>query len=281
MRIINLMEDTKGCESCIFEHGLSFYMETEKHKMLLDFGASEATLANAKALNIDLTQVDLAVLSHGHYDHSGGILPFTQINSNAEIYMQKNALGDYYNISITEKYIGIDKTIANLPQVKLLEGNLKIDSEIELFTNITGRRFFARGNHILKRKEGENYVEDDFSHEQCAVIHQGEEHILFSGCAHNGILNVLDEYKRLYNSYPTTVISGFHMIQKEYTQEDTEVIQNIARELSTLPTKFYTGHCTGKTAFDIMKEIMGEQLVELHCGEDVTPHFGGAMHSPL
>jgi 7,8-dihydropterin-6-yl-methyl-4-(beta-D-ribofuranosyl)aminobenzene 5'-phosphate synthase len=269
MRIINLMEDTKGCESCVYEHGLSFYMETEKHKMLLDFGASEATLANAKALGIDLTQVDLSVLSHGHYDHSGGIIPFTKINPTAEIYLQKTALGDYYNLSNGEKYIGIDKAIAKLPQAKIIEGNLKIDSEIELFTNITGRRFFARGNQVLKRKDGENYVQDDFRHEQCAVIHQDSEHILFSGCAHNGILNILDEYKRLYNTYPTMVISGFHMMQKEYTQADIETIQNIARELITLPTKFYTGHCTGKTAFDIMKEIMGEQIVEIRCGVDV------------
>ena len=103
MRIVNLMEDTKGNESCIYEHGLSFYMETEHHKLLLDFGASDATLANAKTLGIDLTQVDLAVLSHGHYDHSGGILPFAQINPSAEIYLQKTALGDYYNLSKEEK----------------------------------------------------------------------------------------------------------------------------------------------------------------------------------
>lgn len=266
MRIINLMEDTKGCESCVYEHGFSFYMETKKHKMLLDFGASAATLANAKALGIDLTQVDLSVLSHGHYDHSGGILPFSEINQTAEIYLQKTALEDYYNVSEEEKYIGIDKAIEKLPQVKIIAGNLKIDSEIELFTNITGRRFFARGNRILKRKDGENYVQDDFRHEQCAVIHQGDEHILFSGCAHNGILNILDEYKRLYHAYPTMVISGFHMMQKEYTKEDKENIQNVAKELTTLPTRFYTGHCTGKFAFDIMKEIMGEQILEIRCG---------------
>ena len=89
MKIINLMEDTKGIEGCKFEHGLSFYIETKQHKLLLDTGATDAFLENAKYMGIDLTQVDTVILSHGHYDHSGGILPFSQINAKADIYMQK------------------------------------------------------------------------------------------------------------------------------------------------------------------------------------------------
>lgn len=65
MRIINLMEDTDGKNGCLYEHGLSFYIETNKHKLLLDTGASNATLENAKKLGIDLTRVDTVILSHG------------------------------------------------------------------------------------------------------------------------------------------------------------------------------------------------------------------------
>ena len=91
MRIINLIENTEGSMGCAYAHGLSFYVETKKHKLLMDLGPSEETLKNAEKLGIDLTQVDTVILSHGHYDHSGGIMAFTKINPDAVIYMQESA----------------------------------------------------------------------------------------------------------------------------------------------------------------------------------------------
>ena len=96
MRIVNLIENTEGNPECVYEHGLSFYIETKAHKILLDLGQTDNSLRNAKALGIDLQAVDTVVLSHGHYDHSGGIIPFTGINDRAAIYMQCSAGGEYY-----------------------------------------------------------------------------------------------------------------------------------------------------------------------------------------
>ena len=79
MKIINLIEDTKGADVCAPAHGLSFYIETRAHKLLVDLGPSEETLSNAEKLGIDIAGVDTVVLSHGHYDHSGGIMPFVHI----------------------------------------------------------------------------------------------------------------------------------------------------------------------------------------------------------
>ena len=88
MKIVNLIENTEGHSGCVAAHGLSFYVETEKHKLLLDLGPSEETIKNAERSGIDLPAVDTVILSHGHYDHSGGIIPFTKINDKALIYMQ-------------------------------------------------------------------------------------------------------------------------------------------------------------------------------------------------
>lgn len=268
MKIINLMEDTSGSNGCRFEHGLSFYIETQKHKLLLDTGATAAFLDNAKMLGIDLTQVDTVILSHGHYDHAGGILSFAKINAKAKIYMQKTAGCDYYNLRENkEKYIGIDKGILELPQVQLLEGDYWIDDELYLFTNITGRRYWAKSNLILKRKTEDTFVQDQFEHEQCLVITENGENVLLSGCAHNGILNIFDAYEQRFDRMPSKVISGFHMMKKgAYTEEEVRTIKETARELKKKNTVFYTGHCTGQAAFDIMKEIMGEKLVLLHSG---------------
>lgn len=270
MRIINLMEDTKGAEGCIYEHGLSFYVETKKHKILVDTGASDAFLENARLLGIDLTQVDTVVISHGHYDHTGGLLAFALLNPDAKIYMRDNAGKAYYSIKDNgEKYIGINQDILELPQLVLVEGDMQIDEELSLFTNVTGRRFWAKGNLLLKRKDKECLVQDEFDHEQCLVVKDCEKRILFSGCAHNGILNILEKYKEIYHGYPDRVVSGFHMIQQEYTEEDLENIRQTARELQKLDCRFYSGHCTGQTALDVMKEIMQEQLQQIHSGMEV------------
>lgn len=264
MKIVILMEDTCAGSSCAYEHGLSVYVETEKHKLLVDTGASDAFLRNADALGIDLAKVDTVVLSHGHYDHAGGILAFYERNPDAVIYMQKSACEDYYH---GERYIGIDKRIAGLPCVRLLEGDCRIDDELFLFTHITGRKYFAKSNLLLsKRVDGKN-IQDTFAHEQCLVITQGQEHTLVSGCAHNGILNILSRYKKLYQKDPAAVISGFHMMKKgDYTKEEADIVLETAKQLRGMDTVFYTGHCTGDKALALMEPVMGNKLVKIHSG---------------
>ncbi len=271
MRIINLMEDTKGNEQCIYEHGLSFYVETASHKILVDTGASGAFIENAKVLGVDLEKVDTVIISHGHYDHAGGVMDFVKVNDSATIYVQKNATGEFYNASVAGgKYIGMDKSIAELPQVKFIEGDLVIDEELSLFTDVTGRRLWPTGNELLKKKIGDEFVQDEFEHEQYLVINEGDERVLLSGCAHNGILNILDKYLDIYDDMPTKVISGFHMMKKSgYTEEDEFMIRATARELRELDTTFYTGHCTGDYALNILKSMMEDKLVAIHCGEEI------------
>lgn len=272
MRIVNLIENTDGGKGCVFEHGLSFYIETEKHKLLVDTGASDSFIQNAEKLGIDLTKVDLVILSHGHYDHAGGIMEFAGRNAKASIYMQKNAGNGYYHKSAqTEKYIGIDPNIVTLPQVILVDGDLKIDSELFLFSGVTERRLFPEGNLELKYKNGNSFVQDNFSHEQYLVISGENKHILVSGCAHNGILNILQKYRSIYRGNPDVVISGFHMRKKSgYSDGDVAVMKETAEELKKTETIYYTGHCTGEYPYEVMKSILGEQIVYVHSGDEIV-----------
>lgn len=266
MKAVILMEDTGGVKGCEYEHGLSVYIETKRHKILMDTGASEKTLSNAEKLGIDLSAVDTVILSHGHSDHSGGILAFHERNQTAFIYMQKTALGDYYH---GERYIGVDKRIGQLSSAKLLEGDHRIDEELSVFTGITGRRFWPESNLHLSMIENGRQMQDEFVHEQCLVI-QGEKNLLVSGCAHNGILNILDRYREIYGGCPDAVISGFHMMKKtDYSETEAETIRRTAKELKDTDTVFYTGHCTGQKAIDLMRPIMGDKLVQICCGMEV------------
>ena len=276
MKIINLIENTEGCSGCAYAHGLSFYVETGKHKLLLDLGPSEETISNAEALGIDLSAVDTVVLSHGHYDHSGGIIPFTKVNDKALIYMQDSAVGDYYADDGKEaqprfRYIGIDKNIASLPQVRFLHGDKVIDDELELFVIRSRSHELPSTNKNLLVRAGDEYQKDDFRHEHCLVIRQDNKSILMSGCAHNGILSILDAYKVKYGKAPDLVVSGFHLMKKtDYSDSEIGEIRSIAYELKNYPTRFVTCHCTGTAAFDVMKSVMGESLEYVHSGEAVS-----------
>lgn len=299
MKIVCLMENTMGNEVCRSEHGLSLYIEMEENTILVDTGASGLFLENAENLDIDLKKVETVFLSHGHYDHGGGILEFHKINPRAEIVMQKSALGNYWHKSENvEKYIGLNPEIKEIEKLILIDGDYnyskndidfnrkcelnneirefeksKTDS-IKIFTLKSKEKkelkCWPKGNLVLKERKENQYIQDSFIHEQYLVWVENEKSVLISGCAHNGILNILEEYHNRYETYPDVVVSGFHMRKKEgYTEEDFEVIRETARCLKETGTLCYTGHCTGEEPYRLMKEIMGEKLKYLHCGDKI------------
>ena len=281
MKITNLIENTEGAAGCTALHGLSFYIETANHKILFDAGQNDETLKNARTLGIDLRQVDIAVLSHGHYDHSGGLLAFAELTPNAKIFMQKTAAGEQFAFDGVEKgyrYIGIDKKLCDLPQVQFVEGDFKIDDELSLFTVDAQRRKFplpSTNKRIMKKIErgGQiSHIQDDFSHEQSLFVRDGCARVLLSGCAHSGILNILEEFVRKFGreNLPQKLISGFHLMKMtEYSEADEAEIIEIAKKLLEYPCKFYTCHCTGEKAYALMKSVMGERLEYVRTGKKV------------
>lgn len=269
MKIINLMENIAGAEGCAVAHGLSFWIETGSHRVLMDAGPSaELLLQNAQALGVDLLTADTIVLSHGHYDHSDGL---TAVGKNAKIYLQKGCAEDFYSGSGEGlHYIGMSPEVKALEQLHWLEGDCELDEELLLFAGIGGRRCWPEGNRRLTVRRDNGFVQDGFAHEQCLLVREGGKTVLFSGCAHNGILNVLDRCVEVLGKAPDAVISGFHMMKNDtYTAEEENTIRETARELLRWPCVFYTGHCTGLAAFAILKEIMGERLQYVRCGEEV------------
>ncbi len=155
MKIITLVENTTEKEECIAEHGLSIYIETEKHKLLLDTGQTDAVVRNAETLGIDLTAVDTIILSHGHYDHSGGILPFSKLNRTAQIIMQRTAAEPHYN---GERYIGLDTDILKLPNVCLIDGDKQLDDELTFLLGGQELIYRDRVNDEAYLIEGETFV---------------------------------------------------------------------------------------------------------------------------
>lgn len=261
MKIQVLLENTSLCEDLKAEHGLSLYIETDRHKILFDMGQTTAFADNAEKLGIDLSQVDIAILSHGHYDHGGGLRRFMEINHKAPIYLNCYAFLPYYNG--TEKYIGLDQELKQSERFVFVEDNLEIEEGITLCSCNHKMRPFAFSNFGLQRMEQDSIVADDFRHEQYLLLYEEGKKVVVSGCSHKGILNIMSWLE------PDVLIGGFHLVKLDRLK-DEEALRFVAEELKKYPASYYTGHCTGPEQYAFLKEILGEQLEYMRTGMEIS-----------
>ena len=241
LRVTVLCENTSVNERLSAEHGLSLYIEVNGYKVLFDMGQTALFAANASKLGIDLASVDIAVLSHGHYDHGGGLKDFLGINRQAKVYITAKAFGDYYNG--TEKYIGLDKTLCNHPRLTKASDGQRIGIGLTLYQAQHIDRSIIIGGNELKEKTAVGFIPDEFEHEQYLLIEENGRHILISGCSHRGILNIVKHFR------PDVLIGGFHFSKLPPDGQ----LEAAAHELSSYSTEYHTCHCTGTAQYEYMK----------------------------
>ncbi|MBE6879479.1 MAG: MBL fold metallo-hydrolase [Ruminococcaceae bacterium] len=256
MKITCLAENTSVNNNIGAEHGLSLFIETKNHRILFDMGQTELFSLNAEKLGIDLSSVDIAILSHGHYDHGGGISEFLRLNKKAPLYINENAFGDHYNG--TEKYIGLDKSLKNSSRIVFTGDKHKINDCLTLYTCNDKEKSFELGSFGLNMKKGDEFLPDDFSHEHYLLIEENGRKILISGCSHKGVLNIASWFK------PDVLIGGFHF--SKLSLDDT--LKGYAEYLDSFSTDFYTCHCTGTEQYSFMKNYMN-RLSYLSAGQEI------------
>jgi len=268
MKVTVLVENTACSPTFIGIHGLSMHVETQQHRLLVDLGPDETLLKNAFAAGVDLTLVDTVVISHGHYDHGGALQAFLSVNQNARIYIQQSAFDRFYAKGPNgEKSIGLDDTLRDHPQIILTGDQVQIDDELLLFSGVTGRKFESRMNQVLFMESSGERVPDQFAHEQNLIVTESNRHFLFGGCAHNGIVNILEKAEQIIKGPVDAAIAGFHLHNPTAGIDETpDLIDGIARELARRQTRFLTGHCTGLVPFTQLKERLGDQVIAIRAG---------------
>ena len=256
MKIITLSENTtRGGLKC--EHGLSLYIETGGKRILFDFGASDIFYENALQLGVDLSQVDFAVLSHGHNDHGGGLEKFLEINRHAPVYVSTHAFEPHYNAK--GEHIGLDGNLAHSDRLIFVENHKIINTGVEIFDcnrNFAPFPIIECGHTALT---GNELQKEDYRHEQYLLISEGEKRVLFSGCSHKSILNIMEWFK------PTHLIGGFHFSKLSLDN----ALLSYASALEGYPAEYYTCHCTGKAQYEFMKPHM-KRLNYLSTGDEIT-----------
>ena len=256
MKITALVENT-SCRSDIgSEHGLSLYIETKTHRILFDMGQSELFAENAEKLGVDLAQADFAVLSHGHYDHGGGLLRFLELNPTAPVYMNRHAFEPHYNG--TEKYIGLNPALQGNCRLIFTGEEYRITDGLTLYACNGREKTSDFGSGNLNLLENGELIPEDFRHEHYLIIEENGKRVLISGCSHKGILNIAEWFR------PDYLIGGFHMMKLGCGDR----LREYAEQLNKYDTEYYTCHCTGEAQYAFMSGIIS-RLNYLSAGQTI------------
>lgn len=248
------------------EWGLSIYIEYNGKKILLDTGASNLFVENARKLNISLEDIDIAVLSHAHYDHANGMERFLEINDKAFFYLQESCSENCYAKKwIFHKYIGIPKGILSKYQNRMVyaSGDYEISDGISLVPHKTRNLENIGKREGMYQKTPAGWKPDNFAHEQSLVFDTPEGLVIFNSCSHGGAANIINEVAATYPQRKMlAIVGGFHIFHKSESE-----VREFARKIKDTGIKYvYTGHCTGQKSYEILKEELGDMVRQLKVG---------------
>ncbi len=274
-----LIENTTDSE-LKSEHGLSLYIEYKDKRILLDAGSTESFAENAADMGVDLKAVDLAFLSHGHYDHGGGFGAFIKANDCAPVYAMENALESYASASGGNMHeIGVPKVVREVLQGRLVKvkGVARVAEGITVVPHSTpGLTQIGERAGLYREKESE-WVPDDFTHEMSVVFETPDGLVICNSCSHGGLQNIVEEVKAVFPGCKVLAyVGGLHM---KGNKDGEEICTFTAEEVKAL-TDFIkaegiqmliTGHCTGAPAIELLNEKLDAGILLEMCSGRCFP----------
>lgn len=269
---LTVVVDNTAAQGLPGEWGLCLDIVHEGHHLLVDTGATDLFLRNMQALGLDVGTVECGVLSHAHYDHAGGMAAFFEHNDHAAFYLRQGAAENCYSRGrIFHRYIGIPKGVLNTyqPRIRFVEGDWAILPNAVLIGHKTPsehRRAIA-GREQMSLRRGLRFVADDFSHEQSLVLRTASGLVIVNSCCHGGVAQIIADVEQAFPDQPVAaVIGGFHL----YNKTDDEIRAVAAALAKTSVACVCTGHCTMAHAAELLKRDLGDRLIAMHVGMELS-----------
>lgn len=257
-------------DDLIAEHGLSLWIEYKDRRLLFDTGQSKAVISNAKKLGIDLSGTDAIVISHGHYDHAGGLFDALDIAANAKIFLHSLATEPKFSRKKSNvKYIGMSESakkaiksrnvILTEKPVNLFPG-MVITGQVPRTNDFedVGGAFFLDENCM----KPDNLLDD-----QTLFLESSKGLVVVFGCAHSGVVNILDYISKLTgckNIY--AVIGGMHLLNSSHNRIENTIKAFRKYEIQ----KIMPMHCTGQKAMEELKNVFGDKCLLLGAGDKIS-----------
>ncbi|RCX17902.1 7,8-dihydropterin-6-yl-methyl-4-(beta-D-ribofuranosyl)aminobenzene 5'-phosphate synthase [Anaerobacterium chartisolvens] len=272
IRLKVLAENRAKKRGILGEHGLSLLVETDNFKVLFDAGQTDVFSLNADMESIDLSLADALVISHGHYDHTGGVPEFCMINHKAPIYIHPDAFCERYNAvqgKPAGNCIGIPWSCQDRDMFKnrlvYVKEPVRIHKDILLSGEIPQSQD-RQSLNFIKRNISGGYEADMVTDEQFMIVNGSEGIFIFVGCSHPGVLNCVAYAKYLF---PDTnicgLIGGMH-IEKYNTDQLDEIVAGLK---SAGIEKIAPMHCSGVLSSCFLKSKFGDSCFLLNSGDEL------------
>ncbi len=247
------------------EPGLSFYIETGSDKILFDTGYSDAFLINSRKMNIDLLNVDYAVISHGHLDHTWGLEPLTREMMEARLENRQCSTPEFicHPAVFDERFYGDIPIGMNLSE-DFLSGLFKINTtskpfwlnEKILFPGEIPRINDFESNPVGQRKTSDGMVDDYIPDDSSLVYLSDKGLVIICGCTHAGICNTIEYAREVTGEERVLSIAGGLHLQNP----SADHIEGVKKYLSSIGLKsLYPCHCT-----DLQSKIALSSVAPVH-----------------
>jgi 7,8-dihydropterin-6-yl-methyl-4-(beta-D-ribofuranosyl)aminobenzene 5'-phosphate synthase len=264
MRIVTLIENLVYNQGLVAEHGLSLYIESGGEKILFDTGQSGMFLLNAQKLGIAIEDIDYLVLSHGHYDHIGGLLPFFEKNHRANLYAKKNIFAPKYHSN--NQLIGTLHTEALFNDRIIYVDNItEIAQDVFIMPDISIHNPVDTHFEGMYRIVNDEIFPDELEDELFLVLKQDEQINIVTACSHRGITNICRTATEHFKLPVGLILGGFHT--KNCTQAQYGHIIDYFRHLG--PQSIGVCHCTGVAKYVDLNNDLNVPVFYNYTGNEI------------
>lgn len=273
MKIHILTDNRTKKRNFLAEHGLSLFIEHENGNILFDTGQSDVYCRNAALMGVDLNSADCIVLSHGHYDHCGGLVYFPELAHIPKIYVHETAFAKKYVLNpdgTTCREIGIPWSYEEYEKIEsslvLTKKNAQIAPSLHLCGEIPSTVAFEGVPNGFYCGDGTDKSEDMLKDEQMLVCDGEKGLFVFLGCSHVGIVNCLQYTLKLFPGKKIhTLVAGMHWDSVSPLRLQMTIQHIIDLDIQ----KIIPLHCTGIFAICEMKRYLGDRCFPLCAGDSL------------